>query len=80
MVDLSPDASASSTKKRKIEGDLDSAPDRKRKSGTRRNALWSVEDDEKFTQAYNTVCIAQYVELGLINLYCVVWQELEEHS
>jgi len=52
--DLSPDTGLNSFKKRKIEGEPDSAPDRKRKSGTRRNALWSAEDDEKFTQAYNT--------------------------
>lgn len=51
--DVSPDSAMNNHKKRKFDGDPDSAPERKRKSGTRRNALWSVEDDEKFTQAYN---------------------------
>jgi hypothetical protein len=46
----------SNPKKRKAHhGDREDKPDKKRK-GTRRNALWSTEDDELFSKVYNVVC------------------------
>jgi len=45
-------AGSSNSKKRKLHDRDDEKPDKKRK-GTRRNALWSTEDDELFSKVYN---------------------------